>query len=125
MRILSIFIIQFLFFNSLAFGFCQDLYKQEINKLNDGLRALGNNPAAGQVLRRKNSLTIISDVLFDISQNNIKGPATQKYSQMTGVNPRSIHNILRRANKRDDLCTRGVLLDSSEIEDLIKNGKLN
>lgn len=125
MRILSIFIIQFLFFNSLAFGFCQDLYKQEINKLNDGLRALGNNPAAGQVIRRRDSLAIIRDVLADIDQNNIKGPASLKYSQMTGINPRSIHNLLRRANKRDDLCTRGVLLDSSEVEELIKNGKLN
>jgi hypothetical protein len=124
MRILSTFIIHFLFLNSLAFGFCQDLYRQEINNLNDGLKAIGNNPAASQVMGRKNSLEIISDVLFDISQNNIRGAATQKYSQMIGVNPKTLHNILRRANKRDELCKQGVLLDSKEVEFLIKKGKL-
>jgi hypothetical protein len=124
MRILSYFIIQFLFLNSLAFGFCQDLYKQEIIKLNEGLKAIGNNPAAGQVIRRKDSLAIINDVLFDISRNNVRGAATQKYSQMTSINPKTIHNILRRANKRNELCVRGVLLDASEVEDLIKKGKL-
>jgi len=114
-----------LFFNSLAFGACDDLYRFEIAKLNDGLKTMGNNPAANQVAMRRDSLVIVKDTLIDISQNNLKGPATQRFSQDAQVNPRTIQRIVRRANNRNVLCDRGVLLDHNEIGALIRSGKLN
>ncbi len=118
-------LIVLLFFNSLAFGSCDDLYRLEITKLSEGLKTMGNNPAASQVAKRRDSLAIVKDTLIDISQNNLKGSATQKFSQDVQVNPRTLQRIVKRANNRNVLCDRGVLLDHSEIGALIRNGNLN
>ena len=123
-RTLSTVIIQILFFNSLAFGFCQEQYDKEIFKLREGLKTMGTSPAKTQVFKRMSSLKAVRDVLDDIDRNNALGPATRSFSQVADVNPRTLQNIIRRANKRNDLCSNGVLLDQTEITELIKSGKL-
>ncbi len=107
-------------FSSLAFGECQNLYRMEIDNLNKGLMNVQGS-MRDTILKRKNALVITLNVLIDISRNQ-KGPATKRFSELSGINPNTIHSILRRANKRNSLCQNGVLLDAYEITNYIKKG---
>lgn len=124
MKFLFVLTIQFLLIKSLAFASCDQMYTDEINKLNEGLRTIGNNPAALQVQSRRDSLLIVRNILTDISQNNLNGAATRSFSQKIQVNPRTVQRAIGRANKRNALCERGVLLGREEIADLIRSGKM-
>jgi hypothetical protein len=123
MKFLFALLMQFLILTS-AFGYCDQLYIDEINKLSEGLRTIGNSPAASQVMRRRDSLALVRDVLTDISRNNLNGGATQRFSKEIQVNPRTIQRILKRANKYNRLCEKGILLDHMEIGNLISSGKM-
>ncbi|MFI5390063.1 MAG: hypothetical protein ACHQYQ_01785 [Bacteriovoracales bacterium] len=112
------------FLSSLAFGDCYQLYRMEIEKLNRNLAAVGKNPVAKDIEFRRNNLRLVVDTLEDVIGNNMRGSATMTFSKMSGINPRSLHNILRRTNKRNELCRNGTLLDANEINNLIRSGKL-
>lgn len=125
MKFLLALTIQFLILNPLAFSSCDQLYRFEVTKLTEGLKTIGNNPAAIQVAKRRDSLALVGGILTDITQDNLNGAATQRFSREAQVNPRTLQRIIKRANKRDQLCEKGILLDSYEITNLIRSGKMN
>ncbi len=124
MKLFTLIFFPFVIFSSLAFGDCYQLYRMEIEKLNRNLAAVGKNPVARDIENRRNNLRLVVDTLEDVIGANLRGSATMHFSKISGINPRSLHNILRRSNKRDELCRNGTLLGANEISDLIRSGKL-
>lgn len=123
MKFLFALFMQFLFLTA-AFGYCDQLYIDEINKLSEGLKTKSNSPAGSQDMKRRDSLELVKNVLTEISQNNLNGAATQKFQEKIQVNPRTIQNALKRANKYNRLCEKGILLDVEEIGKQIRDGKM-